>query len=117
MSEIQYTPGPWMVGKEIDSGSRMVYIRIESSKSHISSTGVYGSKAPKYDDGKPTIPVEEARANARLISAAPNLLEACKLVIEQFCPIQSGWSTKTKEAFAAMEQAIAKAEGRQEVRT
>jgi len=49
---------------------------------------------------------EQLEANARLISAAPDMLEACKLVIEQ-----AGLSTNSP-CYIKLKQVIEKAEGK-----
>jgi len=51
------------------------------------------------------IPKTECEANARLISAAPELLAACKLALNAF---ENNWAIDWGE----LEAAIAKAEGR-----
>src|ERR1700730_10745491 len=82
----RHTSGPWTVGAEIDSDKKLVYIRIESLNGNVGTTGVYGHKrngstaGRKYFDRfgterhEPVITADEARANAKLIAAAPELL-------------------------------------------
>lgn len=65
------------------------------------------------------IAADEAMANAHLIAAAPELLEACKGIESTFVFLDSltaGWEpqhTNTMKALAAVRAAITKAEGRQ----
>jgi hypothetical protein len=116
---VKHTPGPWTVGKEIDSGNgrtrHLVYIRIESCKGKVSCISVYGQKpngdsvGEKYKElgevrHKPIISADECRANARLIAEAPNLLVALKgimahvesgmLVRNTSEDIDPGWAIK-----------------------
>lgn len=71
MSEAMHTPGPWEV-VEVWSGPAsergLVYARIQGADGSVGFAGAYLSKQGKPDD--------ECRANARLIAAAPELLEA-----------------------------------------
>lgn len=115
MSKVKHTPGPWTVGEEVDSAGHVVYIPIQRGKLHISTTGVYGRKPDgstagrRYTDQcgtqrhEPVISAEECRANARLIAAAPDLLEALQAVL-------SVADRKTVE-FDKVRAAIAKATG------
>lgn len=56
------------------------------------------------------IPAEQQEANARLIAAAPDLLEACKLVLENIAPKYSSYHICVEKLRAA----ISKAEGKEE---
>ena len=82
-----HTPGPWTVG----------YLRIEG-------------RADIYADSEPTsIASVRTGANAALVAAAPELLEALYVArdqIREFLPNVLG------EALTTIEAAIAKAEGR-----
>ena len=86
MTEQKSTPGPWHVPKDIP-GPR-----------------VFGSDGWLVADccGICHRSVAEEKANARLIAAAPDLLEACKMVIKEGL---------TGPSLDAVRYAIAKAEG------
>lgn len=79
MSATSHTPGPWVavldrhggrICAEDEQGPVIVYV------------------PPDYVDERNTdIVSEEGRANARLIAAAPDLLEVCRIVAETtVCP-------------------------------
>jgi len=88
MSNTKHTPGPWMVGHFNDVRTGDGY----RSLANVSSSF--------------ELPAE---ANARLIAAAPELLEA----LEAFKAIDAfdGWHPKYRDAIAKAEAAIAKATG------
>ena len=75
MTETKHTPGPWNWSRwpsELIGGSLSVY-------------QIGPMRAVIYDDWRPRadgISEEENEANARLIAAAPELLEACKAARE-----------------------------------
>jgi hypothetical protein len=64
-------------------------------------------------NAQPTTPLrpcrEEERPNARLITAAPDLLAACKWALELHCPDADDDECG---AIVALKDAIAKAEGK-----
>ena len=84
-----YTPGAWRVDNDNDVVAKLGYM--------IADLMVM--------DGKPT---EEDRANARLIAAAPDLLEALNGLIEEIddCAQPSDW-----DFYDASRAAIARAKG------
>lgn len=84
-----HTPGPWHVGVKTYHAGRDVY-------------GPKGESVAITDDVMTDI--DEAKANARLIAAAPDLLEAAKLGLMAL--------DDTAPDYAAIKAAIAKAEGR-----
>jgi hypothetical protein len=97
-NETKHTPGPWEIGKS--SGGDFTIYRYESN-THIGE--VYSTL---HGDG------ERGKANAALIAAAPELLEACKEALRQLgasdCPpIPDGAMVRGK-----LYNAIAKAQGR-----
>ena len=65
---MSHTPGPWRIQEQIDKETGMVHL---SGHGWIGFAGV----VVEMDGG---IPSKKGRANARLIAAAPELLEACK---------------------------------------
>jgi hypothetical protein len=103
---MKHTPGPWTVGTSDDHWKREV--RGESGKA-VAFSGCF--------------PIAEAHANAKLISAAPELLEALKDVMHL---IDIGWlvrditnddqpgfamrQLKPLQTLAKANEAIAKAE-------
>lgn len=103
---IAHTPGPW----EVDSGM------VQTVAEHDCKTPGCGVRVPiAYMDRKPgngTLPVERD-ANAQLISAAPDLLDAARTVLARVnhtnihTPIEDMRST-----WELLKKAIDKAEGR-----
>ncbi|MFN7834823.1 MAG: hypothetical protein ACK5NY_03395 [Burkholderiaceae bacterium] len=92
MSTIRHTPGPW----EID----------EPHQVWAESIGEYVAITAQIEDHE-TVPQDQAEANAKLIAAAPDLLEALKLIVlaDRWCPTGS-------KAEVLARAAIAKAEGK-----
>ena len=88
----QHTPGPWVVDR--DASGNGISTTIESNRFWI--TGVIKFPGPGFSD----------EANARLIAAAPELLEALCLLLDR---IESPDGLPMKKARAA----IAKATGEQ----
>lgn len=113
-----HTPGPWVVGREVKSRGSLVYIQIHPESGDqlaVSSVSVYqydrsGEAVGRRDrlgGVKPTVPSEETRANARLIAAAPDLLEACEAALAVHDHFKETTPTTLK-----LRAAIAKASGR-----
>ncbi len=93
----EHTPGPWRLENNIAYGWKTNPYSITVRKRGVHSVAVANIPA------KQTITREEALANARLIAAAPDLLEALEAVI---CGVPDTW-----EAVKNARQAIAKATG------
>ena len=90
---MKHTPGPWEVDKETgEITARETVLGI-----------IYGVDDFPCYEGEDID--EECKANASLVAAAPDLLEAAKLALEK-CPFPVG-AMKAKEA---LRTAIAKAE-------
>ncbi len=99
MSDTKHTPGPWRV----QNGS--VYA--------LAPDGSFGSLPVAHmdrDPGNGTRPVERD-ANARLIAAAPEMVEALRGALEVLDGRANDFSSKS-EACKACRAAIRKAEGR-----
>ena len=101
MSETRFTPGPWAFGWR---SSWEVY-----SKSGGEAICTVTAAEP-WQDGLLDVKHERgiAEANARLIAAAPTLLEAAKKCLEEW---HQGCSSAVD--VKRLEAAIAKAEGRE----
>lgn len=101
--DTKFTPGPW----ELDSSGQRVW-NPKIKCGHIAHIYCKDSSSGTkfYRD-------ETAKANARLISAAPELLEACKYAFENLRPkgnVKKDFSGHL--AMATLSKAINKAEGR-----
>lgn len=95
----QHTPGPWALAS---SGANCFTVHADDSASIVAYT------MPRFKVSKghaePTSPSEEDWANARLIAAAPELLEALEAIVAE--------SDKLPEhQFQLAVAAIAKAKG------
>ena len=97
MSEIKPTPGPWAV-------ARMTPCRVDTASGSISI-----SWSSNNDSGARE---REAEANARLIAAAPELLEALQKMLPELRGL-SIVSDTAAEMLREAEAAIAKATGEQ----
>lgn len=86
----QYTPGPWRIGTPPPNGEQTIGT-LNGLMVAVATTGAE---------------MEETKANARLIAAAPELLEALQSVLEN-CLDSEGLCAAHAKARAA----IAKAEG------
>jgi len=90
---MKHTPGPWNIRKNYDGE---IYIQTNST------TGVYSITILCQNE-------DELMANAHLISAAPDLLEACIGLIGILTPKQ--YSKQFPNIYRKAKAAIAKAEG------
>lgn len=88
MTDNKHTPGPWYPAhladddcscdcRSIVSGGYAGSICIISVNNGIASISEGGNDCP---------PLEEAKANARIIAAAPDLLEALELMVDIYDP-------------------------------
>lgn len=74
MTNAKHTPGPW----ELDDNRRGSHVYVHA-KTHGALATVVWQMAQDYREGKPS---PECEANARLIAAAPELLNALKDILE-----------------------------------
>ena len=98
---MKHTEGPWAIDHELPPNTRSIVAR---------TTGYIGISAntngPHNENEDP--------ANARLIAAAPEMLEACKearsiLRYLKHNPMGYNWNKSDDNALMSVEQAIAKA--------
>lgn len=90
-----HTPGPWQIGKRSLNDNSVSILGTESKKVTNCSFIAYVDPRPFYNDGQ--------EANALLIAAAPDLLEACQAVT-------NAWSEKEhRDAVVKCLAVIAKA--------
>lgn len=104
-----HTPGPW----EVFGASGIFPKRYPGIDSKSLSIVVFGANE-ESDQGIQGKTLEEAQANARLIAAAPDLLEALKLVNLHFQRNHSSGNFQgddEHETWTAVRAAIAKTEG------
>lgn len=90
--QVKHTPGPWHVGVE---RKQCVY----SGVAEVAGTKFIADLSNPFDDG------DTIQANARLIAAAPDLLEACKAISTDPGDMASGH----EQALKLVRAAIAKA--------
>ena len=86
MSESKHTPGPWLVTEDPIYGAR------------IDAPGSFCVAKTIPND----MPIKQKLANARLIAAAPDLLDACRAAL---------YALKGREHDGFLRDAIAKATG------
>lgn len=100
MSETKHTPGPWIN----DLGEFVRHPLDEFTSVHVAT--IYGASG-----------IGEAQANARLIAAAPELLEMLKRAagglrnLIEVGKLTGGWADDAKTYTAEYDAVIAKAEG------
>ena len=99
MGEVKHTPGPWRI---VDGTGGDLYVR------DVGGVITFCAKPMRWE-GQPEryeSEMAEYRANARLISAAPDMLEALETIMFEFGP-----GTMSDEAFGKAVAAISKAKG------
>lgn len=106
----KHTPGPWTVGRTITGSEEMVTLRGESG----SGEKIYDAmiESPEcFIAGVGGRGRENCVANARLIAAAPDLLEACQHLLEMVAALHADNMVPTKTEWPAEQAraAIAKA--------
>ena len=113
MNEPKHTPGPWMIDRHADNGELVV--RCHSDKKIVANC-----QTDFYSSGSREKLMIEIQANAQLLAAAPEMLEAlsrCKNELEELsfylesqC-IFGTWKATIEKARAA----IAKATGEPQI--
>lgn len=109
-NKTKHTPGPWHLGGAIITGADDVFVGIAifpppiyGGKVHESRTS--DTRGPKYFD--------ESNANAALIAAAPELLEAVNKALEFIEQrMEAEFHINCSEVTDSLYKAIAKAEGK-----
>lgn len=106
-NEIKHTPGPWAAKK----GVGWYVVRSAHSQDDNFAIAVGSNKTSLVD--APTGDDAEAKANARLIAAAPELLSACEHAMTLLSPFDdAGLSLGLgSDALYPIKSAIAKARG------
>ena len=95
----KHTPGPWVWQAEEECLIGPIFVVMRQDEE--------GRKVfADYPDGT-------TQANARLIAAAPDLLEALKDARDHIHGSAPDWHNRTREMVAEIDAAIAKAEGAQ----
>jgi hypothetical protein len=107
---MSHTPGPWNIGDENNQCCEVLLGTLHNLTANVDRQD--------SNTGQIVITRDEMLANARLMAAAPDLLEACKLLMEH---IKEGLVSVYEEradngqpgvsACEAIESAIAKATG------
>lgn len=106
-----HTPGPWKVGQVTSQSATVETVATH----HVNSMDATSGRDMSGDRTElvarvftgPALNPGVSQANARLISSAPDLLEAAKRACSRLHE-----PTKTQEAFDILRAAIKKAEGR-----
>ena len=112
----KWTPGPWTLNNIGGYGKRGVFApTFEDGKEPLATVRISG----KYERGKLSrLSFEESDSNARLIAAAPELLEVCKYIeaainFDTSGPIPITFTMiMSRRDTMALRVAIARAEGR-----
>ena len=101
-----HTPGPWAISSVIKHGARCYRTIRQEGRFKLAEVFAFNECATGTEEGK-----AEDEANARLIAAAPELLEQCKLFekVLRAC-IMAGDSGADLE-LDKLRQVLAKAEG------
>ena len=102
---MKYTPGPWEYVTEVEYMGAYPYSKCHRVKIGTETLTIGGHAYDWKGEG-------EIAAKARLIAAAPELLEACKYMSDVFG--QLNCDSKQIGALVKAHHAIAKAEGRPE---
>lgn len=118
MSEAKHTPGPWAADAVMGDYETDICLdyHVQGREFPIVIASVLFDDE---DDGATREGIAEAKANARLIAATPDLYDACKMILltaaterpELGMPLQSVRYTIGRAQLEAIKAAVAKAEG------
>jgi hypothetical protein len=106
--ETKHTPGPWTVGQKGDYGTYNANVIYAGSEGICAVGQIPLHTKLEQISGEPRW--QTGLANARLIAAAPDLLEACKHLV---AAIERGNVEMAEVAAESASAAIAKAEGKE----
>lgn len=105
----KHTPGPWSV--EDPMGPELLQI-VANANAPVYEWRWIAQVGTEEPEDRFDVPPDEARANARLIAAAPEMYEALKAQDALMKSAGTISDAAIREATAKMRAAIAKAEGR-----
>lgn len=97
----KHTPGPWHVDGDASAEPYQVIVRHDQTGARI---------AIAVDSHHPLL-ARDGQANARLIAAAPDLLQACRVALAEVTNHPDGHMSQFQFAYRALRAAIAKAGG------
>ena len=112
MTKQKHTPGPWILGHELGDGFSIV------RQLYPSNPQLLPVAIATFTKNYNTENEDVAKANAHLIAASPDLLDACKEALIEIHQIHSHYLPDCKEGCPShhvadlLRQAITKAEGR-----
>ena len=112
MEKQKYTPGPWRISNgELEYGQFDILTE-RGGFPNVGIATVVDGRFSDVDRGSVALHRGECLANARLIAAAPELLEAVKAGVIMLRELNEGHANRTIET---MNEIIAKAEGEDDV--
>lgn len=106
MSEVKHTPGPWANWGEDEVPEGIPVLEIARGECGTPECRQIAYVQPSMTDDDEFYLSDEDRANARLITSAPDLLE----VLEESLPF-IGYGQHVPDIIAKVEAAISKAKG------
>lgn len=99
----KHTPGPWMIGQDYGGNYAICSSRAKVAN-HVATIPVFNGLA--HSGASQPHEASVAEANARLMSAAPELLEACYTALQYLAPYRYAAGARV-----VIQSAIAKATG------
>lgn len=110
--ETNWTPGPWVVETPMESICFSIVDNAEQVYDWRMIANATWDDKDSRETGQPFIDKSEAKANAHLIAAAPELYEALELIL----PLAKGYAAanrvgNNREHIASSEAILAKARG------